>query len=377
MMDKAVKKPVKKAEDVVLDQILDQVSVLRKYAELEKQGIIKHEGGKYVLYSHKGKVLGRHGSRSKAVAQEHAIQAAKHAGADEPGKRDGTGPAKGSFRRNEEGKSEGRRQEAGGPEKDRGDKAQKPDYEKRRKGVVKGVGAGIGALYGGALGAATTPRGGSGGLRALMGAGIGAGAGYGAGALWNIIRRYLGYSAMGAPVTGELGVKPAEALPPYPGDVAELHYALAFAEKCAAYDPDMDALTMLIEKDAGIGGRIAGWLGRSVGRGYQAFQRGSGALSRQLARGQGSLSQLPGKLQRLDTGIDRTVGRLGGRLRDLFGTGLTSARGLARGLDRGADRLAGRGVRGVRELLDQFMKGLRSTGTGTGPASQLTMGAGI
>lgn len=44
-------------------------------AGLIKSAIIKQEGGHYVLYSHKGKVLGHHPSKAKAIAQEQAIKA--------------------------------------------------------------------------------------------------------------------------------------------------------------------------------------------------------------------------------------------------------------------------------------------------------------
>ena len=42
---------------------------------LIKSSIVRHEGGQYILYSHKGKVLGRHPSKQKAIAQEQAIKA--------------------------------------------------------------------------------------------------------------------------------------------------------------------------------------------------------------------------------------------------------------------------------------------------------------
>jgi hypothetical protein len=42
---------------------------------MSKQAIIKAEGGKFILYSHKGKVLGTHPSRGKAIKQEQAIKA--------------------------------------------------------------------------------------------------------------------------------------------------------------------------------------------------------------------------------------------------------------------------------------------------------------
>jgi len=42
---------------------------------LLKYAIIKREGNQFVLYSHKGKVLGKHPSKGKAVRQEQAIKA--------------------------------------------------------------------------------------------------------------------------------------------------------------------------------------------------------------------------------------------------------------------------------------------------------------
>ncbi|MDE2098075.1 MAG: hypothetical protein KGL39_12550 [Patescibacteria group bacterium] len=45
---------------------------------VQGEKILKHEGDKWVLYSHYGKVLGRHGSREGALAQERAIEANKH-----------------------------------------------------------------------------------------------------------------------------------------------------------------------------------------------------------------------------------------------------------------------------------------------------------
>ena len=46
---------------------------------MQKQAVIKHENGKYVLYSKDGsKVLGRHATRMAAEKQERAIQASKH-----------------------------------------------------------------------------------------------------------------------------------------------------------------------------------------------------------------------------------------------------------------------------------------------------------
>lgn len=39
--------------------------------------IIRHEGDKWILYSHKGKVLGRHPTKEKAEAQERAVEANK------------------------------------------------------------------------------------------------------------------------------------------------------------------------------------------------------------------------------------------------------------------------------------------------------------
>jgi hypothetical protein len=49
-----------------------------KKSALQKAGIITGECGKIVLKSHKGKTLGKHTSRAKAVKQEQAIHAAKH-----------------------------------------------------------------------------------------------------------------------------------------------------------------------------------------------------------------------------------------------------------------------------------------------------------
>jgi hypothetical protein len=43
--------------------------------DLVKEAIIREEGGSYNLYSHKGKLLGRHPSRESAVKQEQAIKA--------------------------------------------------------------------------------------------------------------------------------------------------------------------------------------------------------------------------------------------------------------------------------------------------------------
>jgi hypothetical protein len=41
--------------------------------------VIRHEGGKWVLYDHKGqKVLGRHDTKAGAEAQERAIHAHAH-----------------------------------------------------------------------------------------------------------------------------------------------------------------------------------------------------------------------------------------------------------------------------------------------------------
>jgi uncharacterized membrane protein (UPF0127 family) len=45
----------------------------------EKQATIKQKGDKWLLYSHKGKVLGTHDSEEKARKQEQAIQISKHA----------------------------------------------------------------------------------------------------------------------------------------------------------------------------------------------------------------------------------------------------------------------------------------------------------
>jgi len=47
-------------------------------ADFVKTAIIRRVGDKWVLYSHKGKVLGRHDSEAGAQRQERAIQASKH-----------------------------------------------------------------------------------------------------------------------------------------------------------------------------------------------------------------------------------------------------------------------------------------------------------
>lgn len=48
-----------------------------------RSAIIKHEKGKYNLYSHTGKLLGSHPTREKAVSQEQAIEISKHKGQKE------------------------------------------------------------------------------------------------------------------------------------------------------------------------------------------------------------------------------------------------------------------------------------------------------
>lgn len=45
-----------------------------------KTAIIRHCGDDWCLYSHDGKLLGRHATREKALAQEQAIEIHKHAG---------------------------------------------------------------------------------------------------------------------------------------------------------------------------------------------------------------------------------------------------------------------------------------------------------
>lgn len=40
--------------------------------------IIRKRGSKWVLYSHKGKILGRHDTKADAESQERAVQASKH-----------------------------------------------------------------------------------------------------------------------------------------------------------------------------------------------------------------------------------------------------------------------------------------------------------
>lgn len=49
-----------------------------KSISIPGQKIIRHEGGKWILYSHEGKVLGRHDSEEDAKRQERAIEAHKH-----------------------------------------------------------------------------------------------------------------------------------------------------------------------------------------------------------------------------------------------------------------------------------------------------------
>ena len=62
------------------DTVLRTEAFAEKKASLQKQAIIKHENGKWVLYTKDGsKVLGTHPTRAKALAQERAIQYAKHA----------------------------------------------------------------------------------------------------------------------------------------------------------------------------------------------------------------------------------------------------------------------------------------------------------
>lgn len=46
---------------------------------IDKESVIKHEGGKWVLYSKdQTEVLGRHDTKEEAEEQERAIQASKH-----------------------------------------------------------------------------------------------------------------------------------------------------------------------------------------------------------------------------------------------------------------------------------------------------------
>lgn len=49
-----------------------------KDMDIPGQKIIKHEGDKWVLYSHEGRVLGRHDSKKDALKQEQAIEISKH-----------------------------------------------------------------------------------------------------------------------------------------------------------------------------------------------------------------------------------------------------------------------------------------------------------
>jgi hypothetical protein len=51
---------------------------------METTAIIKHEGGKWKLYSHAGKLLGTHDTKEDAVKQEQAIQINKAKGSIDP-----------------------------------------------------------------------------------------------------------------------------------------------------------------------------------------------------------------------------------------------------------------------------------------------------
>ena len=56
------------------------LTIPNKTAALIKSSVIKHTGSGYTLYNHTGKkVIGHHPSKAKALAQERAIQAHKHA----------------------------------------------------------------------------------------------------------------------------------------------------------------------------------------------------------------------------------------------------------------------------------------------------------
>lgn len=67
-------------DDATRQQICGRVKAIAGHAETF---VIRHEGSQWVLYDHTGsKVLGRHSSEADALAQERAIQAAKHAHAE-------------------------------------------------------------------------------------------------------------------------------------------------------------------------------------------------------------------------------------------------------------------------------------------------------
>lgn len=90
----------------------------------------------------------------------------------------------------------------GGSKKEKKEEA--PDYEKRRRGMAIGLGSLGGALTGAQAGAmSASPFRGSGerGARAIIGGVAGAGLGAGAAAIYNAIRKYMGFSAFGTPVT--------------------------------------------------------------------------------------------------------------------------------------------------------------------------------
>ncbi len=65
--DQESRKSVKQASRLLLAEIVAD--------QFLKQAIIRQEGEGYTLMSHKGKVLGKHPSKAKAIAQEQAIKA--------------------------------------------------------------------------------------------------------------------------------------------------------------------------------------------------------------------------------------------------------------------------------------------------------------
>ena len=56
---------------------MEESSILESSSKSRFGKIIRHEGNKWILYSHKGKVLGRHDSKEDALSQERAIEAHK------------------------------------------------------------------------------------------------------------------------------------------------------------------------------------------------------------------------------------------------------------------------------------------------------------
>lgn len=62
-------------------KLTDAAKIFRPSKSITEK-IIRHEGDKWILYSHKGKVLGTHPSKEQAEAQEAAVEANKSAGYD-------------------------------------------------------------------------------------------------------------------------------------------------------------------------------------------------------------------------------------------------------------------------------------------------------